>query len=292
MENIMGEGDIAFPNLGIYLTNVPKSFSILGITFSLYGLIIGVGVVLAFILISYVAKKNGYNDEDFFDAGLYIVILGIVGARAYYVIFEWDYYKNHLGSIVNIREGGLAIYGGVIAGFLTLVVWSRIKKKNLLQMGDVAFLGVLVGQIIGRWGNFTNREVFGTYSNGLLAMALPVSAVRERDIDINILSHMTEGSNYIMVHPTFLYESLYNLILLIIILIFFKKRQFDGEVCLWYMGGYGIGRCIIEGIRTDRLLIANTNIAISQLLGIIMFVVAVVLDVCIRIRKNRLELEN
>lgn len=284
MPDWMGDGDIAFPNLGIYLENVPKSFTIFGVEIALYGIIIGIGVVLAFLLVSVVAKKLGMNPDDFYDLGMYLVIFGILGARIYYVIFSWDYYKHNLSEILNIRQGGLAIYGGVIAGFITLIIYCKMKQKNVFQMGDVAFQGVLVGQIMGRWGNFTNREVFGGYSDGLFAMRLPESAVRNRDITEDIRVHMAEGTNYIQVHPTFLYESVYNLILLILILVFQNRKKFDGEVILWYFGGYGIGRFVIEGIRTDRLLIGGTNIAISQLLGILMFGAAIVIDVVVRIR--------
>lgn len=289
MEDWMGDGDISFPHLGIYLKDVPQSFRLFGIEIAFYGVIIGIGMILAFVLISWLAKKNGMNPDDFFDAGLYLVIFGILGARLYYVIFSWDYYKNNLKEIVNIREGGLAIYGGVIAGFLTLIVYCKIKKKSITQMGDVAFPGVLVGQIVGRWGNFMNREVFGTYTDGPFAMRLPLAAVRDKDIDTTLRNHIGD-SNYIQVHPTFLYESVYNLLLLGVIILFHKKKSFDGEVILWYLGGYGIGRFIIEGIRTDRLLIGNTNIAVSQMLGLMLFVVALCIDVVIRVKKSKLDI--
>lgn len=283
----MGDTDISFPNLGIYLKDVPKSFSIFGFEIALYGLIIGIGVILAFILVSKQAKRHGMKEDDFYDLGLFLMIFGVLGARLYYVIFAWDYYKDDLKSIINIREGGLAIYGGVIAGTITLFLWCKIKKKNVFQMGDIAFQGVLVGQIVGRYGNFTNREVFGGYTNNLFAMRLPINAVRARDITEDLASHIEPGTNYIQVHPTFLYESFYNLCLLVLIIIFEKKKAFDGEVILWYMGGYGIGRFIIEGIRTDRLLIGGTNLAVSQLLGISLFIVAVLIDVVVRLEKQK-----
>ena len=285
MPDWMGDGDIAFPFLGIYLENVPKSFTIFGITIALYGLIIGIGMILAFVLITHVAKKNGLDPDDFYDMGIWLIIFGIIGARIYYVIFSWDYYKNNLGEIINLRQGGLAIYGGVIAGFTALIVWCRVKKKSICKMGDVAFMGVLVGQIMGRWGNFTNREVFGGYCDNIFAMRLPISAVRSRDISEELASHIVDGTNYIQVHPTFLYESFYNLVLLSLIYIFFKKKAFDGEAILWYLGGYGIGRFIIEGIRTDRLLIPGTGLAVSQLLGISLFAVSLAIDIIVRVKK-------
>lgn len=283
MPDFMGDGDIAFPNLGIYLKDVPMSFTIFGFKIALYGVIIGFGIIMAFLLVSYVAKKQGMNPDDFFDLGMYLVIFGIIGARLYYVIFSWDYYKNNPMKIFNIREGGLAIYGGIILGFITHIIYCKVKKANMLKMGDIGFQGVIVGQIFGRWGNFTNREVFGTYTNNLFAMRLPISAVRQRDINDAIASHITPDINYIQVHPTFLYESLYNLCLLALMFFFQNKKKFDGEVMLWYAGGYGIGRFVIEGIRTDQLKIGNTGIAVSQMLGLVLFIAAVIIDITVRI---------
>ena len=182
MPDWMDGTSIAFPNLGIYLENVPKNISIFGFVIAYYGMIIGVGVLLAFMLITYTAKKDGQNPDDFYDMGLWALVIGVIGARLYYVAFSWDAYKDDLLSILNIRQGGLAIYGGVIAGIATAIIWCRIKKKDMFAMIDTGILGVLVGQILGRWGNFTNREVFGGYSDGLFAMRLPLEAVRQNDI--------------------------------------------------------------------------------------------------------------
>lgn len=287
MSDWMNEGDISFPNLGIYLKDVPRSFSVFGFTIMLYGVIIGVGVVLAFLLISKVAKRDGQNPDDFYDMGIYTLIFGVLGARIYYVIFAWEYYKDDLLSIFNIRQGGLAIYGGVIAGVATVFIWSKIKKKNVFEMLDTAFTGVLVGQIMGRWGNFTNREVFGGYTDSLFAMRIPVEAVRSRDITPALYDHIPAGANYIQVHPTFLYESVCNLILLGIILLYGKKKAFKGECALMYLGGYGIIRFVIEGIRVDQLLIPGTHIPVSQLLGICLFIGAVVTDIAVRLKMKK-----
>ena len=284
MSDWMNEGDRAFPNLGIYLKDVPRSFSIFGFEIMLYGVIIGIGVVLAFLLISKVAERDGQNPDDFYEVGIYTLIIGILGARIYYVIFAWEYYKDDLLSIFNIRQGGLAIYGGVIAGTATVIIWSKLKKKNMFAMLDTAFTGVLVGQIMGRWGNFTNREVFGGYTDSLFAMRLPIEAVRTRDITTELYDHIPAGANYIQVHPTFLYESFCNLILLVIILLYGKKKAFKGECALMYLGGYGIIRFIIEGIRVDQLLIPGTHIPVSQMLGMCLFIGAVAADLVVRVR--------
>lgn len=277
MTDVMDVMDIAFPNLHIYLSNVPKSISVFGFTIAFYGIIIAIGVILGFLLASKEGKRLGQSDDLWWDFSIWAIVFSVLGARIYYVIFSWDAYKNNLREIINIRNGGLAIYGAVIGGFLTLLVFSRIKKQSFFQMADVGVFGLLVGQIIGRWGNFMNREVFGGYSNGLFAMRLPIEAVRPSDISPQIASHIIQGTNYIQVHPTFLYEGALNLVLLLIMWAYRKHKKFDGEMILWYLGGYGIIRFFIEGIRTDRLKIGHTNIAVSQLLGGLLFVLSVLM---------------
>ena len=176
----------------------------------------------------------------------------------------------------------MAIYGAVIAAFTTLFVYTKIKKKSFCQMADTAVLGLILGQIIGRWGNFMNREAFGDYSNGLLAMALPIDAVRQHEITANHWANVAEGANYIMVHPTFLYESLWNLGVLTALLIYRKHKKFEGEISLMYLAGYGIGRFFIEGLRTDQLLLPVIGLPVSQLLGIILFVVCTIIIIVVR----------
>ncbi|MCI9097390.1 MAG: prolipoprotein diacylglyceryl transferase [Lachnospiraceae bacterium] len=279
--------DIAFPNLGIYLRNVPKSFTVFGFEIALYGVIIGIGVIAGILMAARQAKVTGQDPDLYWDFSIYAVILSVVGARIYYVIFEWDMYKDNLLKIFNIREGGLAIYGGVIAGFSTLFVYAALKKQKAFRMADTAVTGLILGQAIGRWGNFTNREVFGEYTDNLLAMRLPVAAVRERDISESILAHMGEGINYIQVHPTFLYESLWNLGVLVLMLVYWKHKKFDGEIALLYLGGYGLGRAWIEGIRTDQLFIPGTVYPVSQVLAILLFAGAVLCDLIVRRRKKK-----
>lgn len=287
MESIMNAGDIAFPNLGIYLKDVPRSFSVCGFEIAFYGLIIGIGVLAGILMAAHQAKVTGQDPDTYWDFAIYAVIFSVIGARIYYVVFAWDYYKDNLLSVFNTRGGGLAIYGGVIAAFITLFVYCRIKKKNPFLMGDTAMAGLLLGQVIGRWGNFMNREVFGEYYNGLFSMQLPIAAVRARDISENIAAHIPEGANYINVHPTFLYESVWNLAVMFLMLAYRKHKKFDGELCLFYLGGYGLGRFIIEGIRTDTLFLPGTTIPVSQVLALLMLIFAVCMDVVVRIRLKK-----
>ncbi len=287
MPDMMGKMDIAFPNIGVYLENVPKNFTVFGFSVAMYGLIIGLGFLVALLIISRIAKWTGQQPDDYWDVAIYIIIFGVLGARLYYVFFAWDYYKDNPISILNIRNGGLAIYGGVIAGFITLYIYTRIKKKSFLLFGDTIMYGLIFGQIMGRWGNFCNREAFGEYTDGLLAMRLPVEMVRSNEITPLMMEHMSSATNYIQVSPTFLYESMWNICILILMLLYCKHKKFDGEIILFYLGGYGLGRAWIEGLRTDQLIMPFTGLPVSQVLAICLVVFAVVTDVIVRVRLSK-----
>lgn len=280
MNTIMDAWDIAFPHLNIYLTHVPKSFSLFGFTVALYGVVIALGMIGGFTLASKLSKWNYFKGDDVWDFAIYAIIFGIIGARTYYVVFAWDKYKDNLLEVFNIRNGGLAIYGGLIAGFTTLFIFCHVKKINPLNFADACVPGIALGQLAGRWGNFFNREAFGQYTDGLMAMRLPIDAVRSSDISASISEHIVEGTNYIQVHPTFLYESLWNLCLMIFLILWTKHKKFSGQVMSFYFLGYGIGRLWIEGLRTDQLQIGNTGIAISQVVCIAIIILAIVLNVC------------
>ena len=269
---------IYFPHLGIHLEHVGKNFSIFGFTIAYYGVVIVIGMLIAMALIMYTAKRFGENPDNYYDVSLMAILIGIVGARAYYVFFAWDMYKDDILQIFNIRNGGLAIYGGIIFGALTVFVYSRVKKKSFLHMADILILGVVFGQIMGRWGNFFNREAFGEYTDGLFAMQLPVSAVRQNEITQTMWEHAVtiNGVEFIQVSPTFLYESLWNLGLLLILLFLIGRKRFDGQVFLTYVMGYGLGRVWIEGLRTDQLLVPGTTLPVSQLVSGTMVVAAVI----------------
>ena len=261
--------DIAFPNLGIYLEHVGKNVDIFGFTIAYYGIIIGTAILLGFLIASGEAKRTGQNPEDYMDMGIIGVIAGIVGARLYYVVFSWDMYKDNLLHIFNLREGGLAIYGGVIGAVIAVFALARWKKLSPFLILDTVAMPILNGQMLGRWGNFFNREAFGEYTDGVFAMRLPVDAVRSGDITERMREHMETigGVEYIQVSPTFLYESVWCAVLLILLFLYRKHKKYEGELFLLYIFGYALGRVWIEGLRTDQLLIPGTGFPVSQALA-------------------------
>lgn len=279
---------IHFPHLGIYLDNVGKSISIFGFEIAYYGIIIGIGMLSGILMAVYEAKRTKQNPEHYYDLALYAIVMAIVGARLYYVAFSWDSYKDDLMGIFRLREGGLAIYGGVIAAVITAYVFARVKKLSFPQIADTAGLGLILGQIIGRWGNFFNREAFGEYTDGIFAMRLPLDAVRTSDVTKEMLEHLQtiEGVTYIQVHPTFLYESFWNLGVLILLLLYRKHKQYEGQIFLMYLLGYGIGRFWIEGLRTDQLLIPGLGLPVSQVLAAVIVIAAIGMDFLIKKRKG------
>lgn len=292
--------NIIFPHLGIELKNIASGINVFGYRITFYGIIIGCGMLLGWLLTEWIAKRTGQDTEVYLDFALIVITVSVIGARLYFVIFTWDEFKNDPISILNLRTGGLAIYGGIIGAVITAIVYARIKKYSFWLLADTACIGLITGQIIGRWGNFFNREAFGRYSDGLFAMQLdrrvvsdvfkesmPVSelakiytgknAALERILQIRNNIKMVDGVEYIQVHPTFLYESLWNLGLLIILLLYTKHKKFDGEVMLLYLIGYGIGRIWIEGLRTDQLFLWGSPIAVSQLLSALIVITSIVL---------------
>ena len=277
MQQMMGDMDIAFPNLGIYLHNVPKTIMIGNFGIAIYGILVAAAMFLGITVAAGIAKRTGQDPDLYWDSFVWIVISAIAGARIYYVIFMWEYYKDDLLQIFNLRGGGLAIYGGIILSVITIFVFCRFKKANPFLFLDTIGFGLVLGQVLGRWGNFFNREVFGQYTDSLFAMRLPVSMVRTSDISESISAHMEAGTNYIQVHPTFLYEGMWNLMVFALLVIWLKKKikRFDGEVFLVYLAGYGIGRAIIEAIRTDQLYIPGTRVPVSMMLGIVVAVCSI-----------------
>ncbi|SFR95669.1 prolipoprotein diacylglyceryl transferase [Anaeromicropila populeti] len=268
--------EVSFPNLGIYLDNVVSGFKVFGFEIAFYGIIITLGMIGGYLVSEWQAKRTGQDAEMYLDFALYAIVLSVIGARVYYVIFSWNEFADEPLKVFNTRTGGLAIYGGVIAGILTAIIYTRLKKVSFWLVADTACVGLLTGQIIGRWGNFFNKEAFGSYTDNLFAMRLPWDEAvlhMSNKSAAELMQYVENG--YIQVHPTFLYESVWNLIVLILILLYTKHKTFDGELFFLYIGGYGLGRLWIEGLRTDQLILWGTTIPVSQLLAGIMIVCAV-----------------
>ena len=255
IENIQRDAVISFPMLGDLHLNPPAGFTVFGFTIYFYGVLIALGFVLAMLYCSHHAPRFGIRPDDFFDLMLWLIPIVIVGARAYYVLFRLDYYLANPSQIIAVRDGGLAIYGGVIAGVLVLWLFCRKRELSLPAMLDLAVYGLLIGQIIGRWGNFMNREAFGAQTEIFCRMGLT-----------------PPGGETVYVHPTFLYESLWNLIGLIFLIVWERRgrRRYDGQCALIYFFWYGLGRAWIEGLRTDSLYIGGTGLRVSQLLSLVL----------------------
>lgn len=280
---------INFPNLGIYLEHVGKTFSVFGIDIAYYGVVVVTGMLAGLLIVNAEAKRLQQNAEQYWDMGMIGLLSGIVGARIYYVVFDWDNYKNNLLEVFNTRHGGLAIYGGIIGAVIAVYIYGRIKKMSFPIMLDCAAPGLVIGQVIGRWGNFFNREAFGEYTDNLFAMQLPVSAVRQNEITQQMWDHVQAigGVDYIQVHPTFLYEGVWNIGVFLVLWLFRKHKKFDGEMFLIYLVLYGMGRLWIEGLRTDQLLLPVAEIPVSQIVSVGAMVIGIILIIRKRLKLKK-----
>ena len=234
--NPMNFGPISFPFLGLEV-NPPRALSIGPLSIHLYGLMIATGLILAVFYACRRSKAFGVKEDDLLDGVLWVTPFAILCARAYYCVFSWDQYAADPISVLYIWNGGLAIYGGVIGAVLGVIVFCKIKKLKIATILDMVLIGFLIGQSIGRWGNFFNREAFGAETDSFFRMGL---------------TNVKTG-NTTYYHPTFLYESLWNAAGFLLLYFISKKRRYDGQVALCYAAWYGLGRCIIEGLRVDSL---------------------------------------
>ncbi len=255
LETIQRESSICFPMLGDRSINPPASIPLFGREIYLYGIVVALAFAVGILVSGRVAPKHGIRSDDFYDMMIRVIPLSILGARLYFVLFQLDYYLAYPKEIIAVWEGGLAIYGGIIAGVLTAWVFCRRKGITFPAMLDVMSFGVLIGQAIGRWGNFFNREAFGAETEIFCRMGLTTP----------------EGTTF-WVHPTFLYESLWNILGFVLLCVYSRKhgKRFDGELILFYFLWYGLGRSWIEGLRTDSLYLGSTGIRVSQLLSVLL----------------------
>ena len=249
---------ISFPFLGLEL-NPPRALNLGPLSIHLYGLMIATGLILAVVYACRRSKEFGVKEDDLIDGVLWVTPFAILCARAYYCIFSWEQYAADPISVLYIWNGGLAIYGGVIGAVLGVIVFCKIKKLKVATILDMVLIGFLIGQSLGRWGNFFNREAFGAETDSFFRMGL--------------LNEKTGVTAYY--HPTFLYESVWNALGFLLLHFISKKRKYDGQVALCYAAWYGLGRCIIEGLRVDSLWWGPFRV--SQLLAGISCLAAVAL---------------
>lgn len=281
---------VSFPGLGIgEFTINPVAFEIPifgGIEVRWYGILITLGIILAFLYCSYRAKQEGINFDNLLDIAIFTIIFAVIGARTGYVLFSLENYTKYLETdgfwymikkMISINEGGLQIYGAIIAGAITIFIVCKIKKINPLKMLDAVAPAVMIGQIIGRWGNFCNGEAHGS----VVPETSPLYFIR-----MGLSTHNIEGiKGMAYVHPTFLYESLWNLVGFVIIHFLYKKKKFDGQVVLMYLTWYGFGRMFIEMLRTDQLKVGV--FPVSVVIGFVCFVVGTILLIVNLVKARR-----
>lgn len=278
---------VRFPHLGLEIEHMVKGFDIFGFHIAFYGVIIGVGMIAGILVALWEAKRTKQNTDNYVDLAIYGILSAIVGCRIYFVAFEWDYYKDHLLEIFNLRKGGLAIYGGIIGAVICVLIYSKVKKLSMWKLCDTACLGLVVGQIIGRWANFVNMEAFGGYTDNIFAMQVNVEEAYYTTPELLQQLVTVDGVSYMQVHPTFLYESLWNVGVLILLLLYRKHKKFEGEVFCLYIAGYALGRFWIEGLRTDQLLIPGIGLPVSQVLSAVIVVVAAVFVIYKRMKQKQ-----
>lgn len=289
VEKIEDLNKISFPKLGWSFNINPTAFKIGNLEIQWYGILITLGLVLAVLYCFPRMKRFGIDSDRAVDAVIGGVIGGIIGARAYYVIFNWSEYKGDIKEIFNTRGGGLAIYGGIIGALLVGLLICKIRKVKALPMLDVTVLGFLIGQGIGRWGNFINQEAYGSNTDSLFGMTggrIQAELAKETtDISGKLAQEGIEVFPDYAVHPCFLYESLWCILGFVILALWSKRRKYDGQIFLMYLGWYGAERFFVEGLRTDSLMLGN--IRVSQMLSAVLFVVSVTLQIILFFRRRR-----
>ena len=283
--------ECVFPNIGPYGIEIAKlprtAVSIFGFDIYWYGVLIVAGIVAGLLAAVVEAKRTGQDPGIYVDFLFYVLIACFIGLRAYYVAFSWDYYKNDPAKIFAFRDGGLAIYGAVIAAYITAFVYTKVKKINFGVLGDTAAPGLILGQAIGRWGNFFNREAFGGYTDSIFAMRYLVSQASHTTDELLANTVASRGAEYIQVHPAFLYESIWNLAVFVFLTLFQRRKKLTGEVCTLYLVCYGFGRFFIEGLRVDQLMIGNQ--AVSRLFSVLIVLGGAAVFICRRLINGRKE---
>ena len=293
------EMSVRFPNLHLVLEYLPRSFCVFGMEFTLYGVLIAAGALLGLIFVILEVKRSNQDQNKYLCMIIISMVAAVAGSRLCYVVFSREIYRPALMEIFHMRDGGYMFYGGLFTGMLASWIFCHFAHLSFWQAADTVCPGILLGQAVGRWGNFFNRESFGEYTDSLLAMQIPVSMVRSGEVSRIMRDNMITigGVSYIQVHPVFFYESIWCLLLLFILLNLLRKKKFHGEIFMLYLSGYGLGRFFFEWLRTDKMFIPGTRIDISLVISaslVLIFVPAVIIQRIMTVKravlwKNRRE---
>ncbi len=302
------ERGIRFPNLGIAFEDVPRGFTVFGLTIAYYGIIIAAAMIVGVMVTQLQARRTKQNGELYLDFALLAIISSVIGARLFYVVFEFEEFVEDPMLILNIRTGGLAIYGGILTALLAAALYAKLRRIRFGELTDTCVAGLAAGQVIGRLGNFFNRESFGSYTENLFAMQLNIHDVSsdfygafadlaakyadnqplfQKISEIRDHQKVVEGVVYIQVHPVFLYEMMWNFVLFLLIMVWTKHKKFHGELLLLYLAGYGLGRLWMEELRLDSLYLWGTVIPVARVLSLAMIGISAVIWISVRIRLRR-----
>lgn len=270
---------INFPNLHIHWGNVGRKVELFGVETTYFGILLGVAILIGIVLTMWIAHRSGQEAEEYLNLSVFVVIAGIIGARLYYVLFGFEQFKGHWTKIFNLRSGGLAFYGALIAGVIAVIVYCKRQGLIVWKVLDTIVPALLIGQILGKLGNFFNREAFGEYTDGLFAMQLPIDSVRAVDVTEKMRQNVEkiDGVNMIQVSPSFLYEIILCLLILIGLLIYRRFEVYKGEIFLLYIISYGAGRFFIEMGRVDKLRTLIFKLPVSQVVAVISVIIAMIL---------------
>lgn len=283
---------VRFPNLGFLFEYEDKAFSVFGFEITIYGILMTVSLLVGLAAILLCARWQKMNLNLCLGVSIAALVGGVIGARLYYIAFSWSQFSGKSWKILcDIRSGGMSIYGAILGGTLVVLLFCRIAKTSFGETADIICMGLLSGQIVGVWGNFFNREAFGEYTDSLFAMGLPLDSVQSSAVTKLMKKNLItfRDMDYIQVHPLFLYESIWCLLLLLILLLYTWKKKFDGEIFLRYLAGYGLGKCVIEWLRTDKLYIPMTRIPVSLVVSVAFFLICGIMATTRRILAKKRE---
>ena len=283
---------VRFPNLGFLFEYEDRTFSVLGFDITIYGILMAVSLLVGMVVILLCARWQKMNLNLCLGASIVALLGGVIGARLFYIVFSWSQFSGKSWRILcDIRSGGMSVYGAILGGAFAAALFCRGSKTSFWKMADIVCMGLLSGQIIGVWGNFFNREAFGEYTDSLFAMGLPLDSVQSSAVTKLMKQHLIifRDMDYIQVHPLFFYESIWCLLLLLILLLYTWKKKFEGEIFLRYLAGYGLGKCVIEWLRTDKLYIPKTKISVSLLVSAALFLICGIVVTVRRILSKKRE---